>query len=71
MTYEERRRSWEKRVEDVLVEITREKTVEGLCFVADVMPTVREFNHLLADVETQRTARKYMISIPEGTNRSE
>jgi len=61
MTYEERRASWEKRMEDILTEIVSEKSIHGLRIGVNVIPVLNEFNRCLSDLETSRSADKYVI----------
>ena len=59
--FESRRQDWEKRMEDVIVEIVSEKDENGLMFSVDVMPAVREFNNLISKVVSARKAHKYLL----------
>lgn len=65
MTFEEKVSDWEKRVESVLVEIIKEKTVDGLHMCSDITPVVNSFNTLIDSVRNARTSRDIRISVPE------
>ncbi len=58
-SYEERRKRWSRAVEDVLIEITNEKTAQGLYFMTDTSKVVRVFDSLLAEVDSGRKVHKF------------
>lgn len=55
-TFEERRQDWERRIEDILVEVHQEKNDQGIPFGINVSPVVEEFTRLMTFIENARTS---------------
>ena len=53
-TFSERRENWERKFALILSEILCEEDDDGVKFVPNIAPALREFNNLLASVATSR-----------------
>lgn len=62
MAYEQRRLSWERRIEDVIIEIINEKSERGLRMILNPTPVIQEFKKLLSDVDVLRKSQTAVFS---------
>jgi len=69
--YEDRRRDWEKRIEDVLIEISQETDENGVRLCVDSNPAILALNHLLADVDAMRKSRNYRTKFVQDVSSEE
>ena len=67
LDFEKRALSWAMRVEQVLVEIMKEKTKNNLHMLVDVRPSMEAINNLVKDVSEKRMGTKvYLIPGSKG-----
>jgi len=63
MTFEEKRRKWEHAIEDVLIEILKETTIDGVAFRSNTSLVVLEFSRLMEEVSAKRVNTNYRIRL--------
>ena len=65
-TYVHRRHGWEKRMEDLIIDIMEEKTEKGLLLLINTGPLVDEFLSVLRSVDKARVSDKCVLVAPIG-----
>ena len=56
--FTERQHKWERRIEDVLIEISRETDAQGFGIPIDIRPVVEEFNIILGHIRLCKAKSK-------------
>ena len=66
--WEETKRGWERRIEDVLIEMTQQKTEAGIAILVDINPIAAEFCRALNTIQKAMERNELFIKLGSRDN---
>ena len=69
--FNKRAKVWQKQIEDIAIEMFKEKSIDNLAICVDIMPMVKEFTKIVEQIDFAKNSKSDKYILVPGNRKNE